>query len=148
MAICPKPNKIQKKKQTDPGCLYKRGGGAHGPPPSSGQSSQGPEHREFNELPALGTAPETQKARSNLEIIGGPRRMFQRLAHSLNQEHSRGDKTRQRQTYSIPYRYRRHEAHHRRHRPNTETRRSGCRRAPRGGGRTQPASCATRAACT
>ena len=75
-----------------------------------GSLPRGPEHREFNELPALGTAPETQKTRSNRETIFRPRRMFRRLAHSLNQEHSRGNRTRQRQTYSIPYRYRTHEA--------------------------------------
>ena len=66
--------------------------------------------------------------------------MFRLLAHSSYQEHSWDNPTRQRQTYSIPYRYRKHEAQHRRHRPNTDTRMSGFRRAPRGGGRTQPAS--------
>ena len=36
-----KPNKIQQKEQRHLGCLDKRGGGAHGPPLSSGKSSQG-----------------------------------------------------------------------------------------------------------
>ena len=73
-----------------------------------------PEHREFSELPALGTALETQKTNIRLKTILGPRRMFRRLAHSLNQKTGWDSKTRQRHTYSIPYKYRRHEAHGRR----------------------------------
>ena len=36
-----RPNKIQQKEHRHLGCLDKRGGGAHGPPLSSGKSSQG-----------------------------------------------------------------------------------------------------------
>ena len=53
----------------------------------------------------------------------GPRRVFRRLAHSLSQERNRDSKTRQGLTYNIPYNYRKHEAHLRRHQANTETRR-------------------------
>ena len=53
----------------------------------------------------------------------GPRRVFRRLAHSLSQECNRDSKTRQGLTYNIPYNYRKHEAHLRRHQANTETRR-------------------------
>ena len=136
----PKPKQDSEKKNRKFLVVCTKGvAGPMGRPFLLGSRPRGPKHREFNELPALGTAPETQKTRSNLEPIVCPRRMFRRLAHSLIQEHSWDNKPRQRQTFNIPYRYRKHEAHPRRHRPNTETHKSGYRRAPRGGGRTQPA---------
>ena len=102
-----------------------------------GSRPRGPEHREFNELPALGTAPETQQPCTNLEAIFRPRSVFRRLAHSFIRRPSWDKQTRQRQTYSIAYTYRKHKAQRRRHRPNTVTRQSGFRGPPRGGGRTQ-----------
>ena len=40
-----------------------------------GSLPRGPEHREFNELPALGTAPEKQKTEKQTEkLFLGPRR--------------------------------------------------------------------------
>ena len=71
-----------------------------------GSRPRGPEHRELNELPALGTAPETQRTRINLRSILGPRSLFRRLAHSCIRLANWDKYTRQRQTYSKPYRYR------------------------------------------
>ena len=116
--------------------------GPMGRPFLLGSRPRGPEHRELNELPALGTAPETQKTRSILRTIFGPRRVFRRLAHSWFQQHSRDSKTRQRRDIQ-------HTIHisQARGASNADTHRtpkhawSGFQRAPRGGGRTQPAHC-------
>ena len=65
-----------------------------------------------------------------------PKGLFRRFAHPPCKNKT-GQQDRHDITYTIPYSIAKHGAQHRRHPPNTETRKGGFRGPPRGGGRTQ-----------
>ena len=120
-----------------------RGGGAHGPPLLSRSRFEGPWYRETQASPHHGNRPQNAIASNGKTRDLGPRKgLFRNSGPPWFREQS-GTTRQTSDDIQHTIQYRKQEAQARRHPPDTETRKGGFQRAPRGGGRTPSASLAT-----